>query len=293
MSLAGTRIIRLFKPIVDRVPVLATFLRRRRDNRQNLRPVMTPQGFLLQGNTLMQQGTFEPDETRLVTRLLQDSEILVNVGANIGYYACMGLQSGIPVIAFEPMPGNLYHLLRNLRHNGWESRAEIYPVALADHIGVVEMYGGGTGASLTRGWAGVPDRYVSLVPVTTGDNVIGSRLAGLRCLVLVDIEGAEDRFLAGASRLIGNDPAPVWLVEITISEHLPEGQVVNPHLLSTFDRFFKAGYIAWAIGKTIRRVLREEVVVIAGGAGDTLGTHNFLFSRDADLLQRCGLAGRD
>lgn len=279
MTSLRRRAIAVFKPVIERFPGVATALRRRRDNNRIAAPVRTPLGFLLQGNPLMQSGDFEPHETRLVNRLLRNHDVLVNVGANIGYYCCVALQQRKSVIAFEPVAGNLHHLLSNLRHNGWSGNAEVFPIALADSAGVVDIFGGGTGASLIRGWANVPERYVTLVPSNTAEQVLGNRLSGQRCMILVDIEGSEDRFLAGAANLLELDPAPVWLVEITVHDHLPRGVEVNPNLLSTFDKFYTRGYRAWTVGGKMREVLREEVMVVASTGSDSLGTHNFLFSR--------------
>lgn len=284
MSTLRKTLVRSLKPVIERFPLLATTLRQRRDNQLNMAPTRTPQGFLLQGNPLMQQGSFEKLETAIVSTLLGRADVMVNVGANIGYYCCLALQAGKPVIAFEPMPSNLHHLMMNLQHNGWQSRAEVFPLALSDRSGVIEIYGGGVIASLVPGWANVDKRYKTLVPVNTADAVLGQRLQGQRCLVLVDVEGAEDSLLAGAQHLLGQQPAPVWLVEVTITEHLPRGQRVNPTLLQTFDRFLNRGYLAWAVLDPVRAVSRDEIVAIAAGGRDTLGTHNFLFARDAVAL---------
>ena len=158
-------------------------------------------------------------------------------------------------------------------------------MALSDRSGVIDIYGGDTGASLVKGWANQPEQYVTLVSVNTAEQVLGHRLAGTRCLMLVDVEGAENRFLAGASNLLQLQPSPIWLVEITVHEHLPRGQTVNPDLLSTFDKFFDAGYRAWAVGVPTRPVDREEVIAVATTGRDTLGTHNFLFSRDVLAIE--------
>lgn len=279
------RIIEFLKPLIEKSPGIATALRKRRDNNRIASPVRTPLGFLLQGNSAMQSGNFEPCETAVLRTLLRDSDVLINVGANIGYYCCLALQDGKSVVAFEPVVGNLHHLLSNLRHNGWDHAAEVYPIALADRPGVVNIYGGGTGASLVKGWANVSERYVTLVPVNTAERVLGSRFEGKRCVILVDIEGSEGRFLAGASNLLKLDPAPVWLMEITIHDHLPRGVTINPNLISTFDRFFDEGYSAWTVGSEIRMVSRDEVLEVAETGRDSLKTHNFLFARDARILE--------
>jgi FkbM family methyltransferase len=192
------------------------------------------------------------------------------------------LQNGKSVIAFEPMPGNLHHLLSNLKINGWQDRVEVFPIALSDSSGVAEIYGGGTGASLIKGWANVPTEYVTRIPVNTANQVLGCRLNGTRCLILVDIEGAEYRFLNGAKNLLSLTPAPIWLIEITIGEHLPKGTLINPNILATFDIFFDAGYFAWVVSEKIRLVERREVELITLTKIDTLFTHNFIFAKDID-----------
>lgn len=82
----------------------------------------------------MAAGTFEPAETQLVRELLQDADILVNVGANVGYYCCHVLSIGKSVIAVEPIGRNLHYLLRNIHQNRWSAQAEVFPVALSAEV---------------------------------------------------------------------------------------------------------------------------------------------------------------
>src|SRR5882762_2990751 len=44
----------------------------------------TPFGFRFMGNTRMQNGNFEPDETHLLQRVAAKTDVFVDVGANIG-----------------------------------------------------------------------------------------------------------------------------------------------------------------------------------------------------------------
>ena len=234
-------------------------------------------GFKLSGNPAMEAGLFEPDETQLVSSVLAHVEVMINVGANIGYYACLALSRGKQVVAFEPVARNLEYLLRNIKANGWESSAEVFPIALSDKVGVTKIYGSGTGASLVRGWSGIPENYSRLVPMSTMDKVVGSRFAGRKCLVLVDIEGAEQLMLDGASYLLDMTPKPLWFVEIVVSEHQPRGRTLNPTLLRTFSTFLDRGYEAWTASSQPRLVEAEEVARVQSTGRDTLATHNFLF----------------
>lgn len=266
----------LVKPLVSRFPRIAAMYRGMRDQLESMEePMPTPWGFKLAGNVAMAQGTFEPVETELVRRLLHEVDVLVNVGANVGYYCCHALSMGKPVIAFEPMPRNLRFLCKNINANGWEG-AEIFPIALSNKVSILEIYGANTGASLVKGWAGAPESYKTLVPCSTMDLLLNTRLQGKRALILVDIEGAEKWMLEGASKMLANDPKPVWVVEIVTSENQPQGVAINPNFASTFQFFFENGYEAFSADQEMRPIKIEDVKLYANGSLKA-GTHNFMF----------------
>ncbi len=240
-------------------------------------PVMTSGGFWFAGNKLMQAGTFEPEETRIVEELLSDVDVLINVGANIGYYCCIALQRKKQVIAFEPMPRNLEFLMKNVISNGTEEFIEVFPLALSSRSGIAKFFGVGTGASLIQGWAGQSDEDLTLVPMSTLDTVLGNRMQGKSCLVVIDIEGAELAMLQSACNLLSNTPRPSWLVEISVNEHQPNGILINPNLVETFKIFFDAGYEAITANRASRSIQLQEVQQVAATGIDTLQTHNFVF----------------
>lgn len=225
----------------------------------------------------MEAGTFEPEEAEIIRHYLRRAEVFMNVGANIGYYCCMALQQKVQTLAFEPIALNLKYLYKNVYLNGWENDIEIFPLAIGNQVGLAEIYGGGTGASLVKGWANTPEYYRQSVPISTLDRIIGSRFEGKQCLILVDIEGAERALLEGAATLLTLNPRPVWIVEICIREHMPEGIQVNPHMLSTFELFWSHGYQARTCDKYRRLVEKDEIEAIARTGNDTLRTHNFIF----------------
>jgi hypothetical protein len=136
----------VFRRILERSGLMATSYRELREvvRFYHSRPQKTPFGFLLCGNRLMEIGAFEPFETEVIQALLPYVDVVINVGANIGYYVCLARSHQRGVVAFEPMPANVRLLLRNLRANGW-CDVEVFPLALADRPGVATMYGGGQG----------------------------------------------------------------------------------------------------------------------------------------------------
>lgn len=275
----------LLQPFIDKFPRIASLYRNVRDQMDsNEDSVLTRWGFKFKGNIAMALGTFEPEETERIRSILHDVDVLVNVGANIGYYCCHALNLGKKVIAFEPIQKNLKYLYLNIRTNGWTD-VEIFPLALSNKVDVLEIYGADTGASILKGWAGIPENYKTLVPASTLDNVVGARLNGQKVLVLVDIEGAEKWMLEGASLMLSNDPKPIWLIEIMTSEHQPSGVKINPNFSDTFKLFFNHGYQAFNINNGLHLMSFEDVQMIASGL-KKLQTHNFIFCdlKDVDLL---------
>ncbi len=271
-------IYRILRPIARRWPHLAIAYREFRDRRRlRLPPRDCPLGFKFIGNPAMEAGTFETDDVQIIGKCLGKAQTFINIGANIGYYCCIALKRQIPVVAFEPIALNLQYLYTNIAANGWQDDIEVYPVALADKAGLVEIFGGGTGASLVEGWSQIPAYYRRWTPAITLDKALGQRFCGKQTVILVDIEGAEDRMLAGASMMLAAEPKPIWVVEISVCQHQPSGVAVNPNLLSTFQRFWEHGYEAWTCNRTMRRVEKQEVQSVCRSGQDTLRSLNFLF----------------
>lgn len=269
-------LVRLAKPVIEHFPKAAQTLRHLRDSRLlSSEPVKTPLGWKFVGNKTMQDGTFEPEETRLVQALLDKISLLVDVGANIGYYCCMGLQRGKRIIAFEPIWLNVQYLLRNVDVNGWRDRIEVHHLALSDRVGVTNIFGGGTGASLVEGWARVPEHYTSMVPSSTLDTILGDRLRGEQALIIIDVEGAEKLVLSGAQGALQNTPKPILMIEIVVEQKKGIGR--NKELLSTFDMLWNAGYESFTATDQRRAVTRHEIEAVQKSGVNTLGTYNFLF----------------
>jgi FkbM family methyltransferase len=239
--------------------------------------VETPLGFKMAGSYAMEKGDFEPEETKLICNLLRDVDVFVNAGANVGYYCCLARKMGLEVIAFEPLERNIQMLQRNISANNWTD-VEIHPIGLGDSVALQKLYGGGTGASLLEGWAGADNKNYRIVPVNKLDNILGQRLCGRKSFILIDVEGYELNLLRGATQQLTSCPSPTWLVEICINQHQPNGNTINPNLISTFEIFWGHGYKANKIGSEFGIVSESDVRMWAKGY-NLPDTHNFLFTK--------------
>lgn len=254
------------------------FLRAVRDALDQNQPILkSPWGFVLQGNLQMARGEFEPEETQLIRKLILETDVFVNVGANIGYYCCHAHSLGKRVIAVEPLARNVVYLLNNMVNNGWEKNTEVFPVAAGEESSTLSLWGTDTGASLVPGWAGIPTHYSRKVPILTLDRILGDSILNKRALIVADIEGAELAMLKGAVRTLRNEVRPVWMIEITTHENQPAGVTLNPYFRNTFEIFFELGYRAFAVaGLAITELSLSEVIAISEGQS-RINSYNFLF----------------
>lgn len=266
---------RLKASVEKRTPLAARLYRMIRAEIQYERmlPVTTPHGFKFIGDEAMQNGSFEPEETKIIQRYLDSADMLVDIGANTGLYSCLARHMGKHAIAIEPHPNNLRLLYRNLEENGWDD-VEVWPVGVARRSTVITLYGGSTGASVVRGWADIPESWKQRIPVHSLDQILGSRFTDKRLVIKMDVEGAEHDILLGAVKTLEREIRPVWLVEITLTLNHPG---TNQNFLSTFEMFWQRGYEARTGDAKSMLVSRSDVERwVRNGACD-LDTYNWLF----------------
>lgn len=143
------------------------------------------------------------EERSLVERLVGPGMTVVDVGANIGYFALLFYRHVGPqgrIICFEPEPANVEELKRNQRRNGLEN-VEVVEVA----VGAQK-----TKVAFAKGKNGKVKKSGSLtVPQVTIDDQISEPVD----MIKIDVEGYEGAVLEGAERTISSYH-PSLLVEI-------------------------------------------------------------------------------
>lgn len=243
--------------------------------------VDTPYGFKLMGTNsihhiAMQQGTFEPEETRLFKSIFKMADVFIDVGANIGFYSCLAKQNGLHVITIEPLEKNLDYIYKNFLANNWNGM-EVLPVGLSDKIGIATIFGGSsTGPSLIPNWAGSSKLFQKNIALTTLDRILDGSLAGKQIFIKVDIEGAEYNALLGAKKTMVLSPKPVWVIEICFHEFYPEGH--NPYFQKTFELFWNNDYEVRTANDENKLITPDDVTRwVKNGFSDS-GTINYKFS---------------
>jgi FkbM family methyltransferase len=91
---------------------------------------------------LVYDGNWEPLETELFLWIVKKNMVVLDIGANVGYYtllAARAVGASGKVYAFEPAPNNYALLCQNIRDNGYTNVVTI-PKAVADRSGKVRLY---------------------------------------------------------------------------------------------------------------------------------------------------------
>ena len=220
----------------------------------------TSWGFLFVGNKLMSDGFFEKTETDLIRGLLKDLDLLINIGANIGYYCCHALSLEKKVIAFEPMQNNLFFLYKNIDINNWQNNIEIYPVGLSNTNGIAKIYGDNTGASLIKGWANFEETFYTNISCFKADSIIPNEIRNKKCLFIIDVEGFEYEVLKGAESIIALENAPIWIIEIALIDFSSKKKALNENYIKTFDLFYKHSYKVYDIENNLKLIDREFLI---------------------------------
>lgn len=239
------------------------------------KPLKNKLDFYFNGNIQMENNKFEELETKIFLKLMRHCTLVVNIGANIGYYCCLALSKKKRVIGFEALYQNLRYLLRNIAANKWSNKISIHHLALSDRIGINKIYGQSTGASLIKGWA--EQSSFNLTAQNTLDNFMNHVTKKEKLLILIDIEGSEYKMLQGAKKTLRRANKPIWIVEICADEHLPRNIRINPYLLKTFLLFKNNGYASISLEKNAQFIDIAEIKKIQKNKKNTLNTHNFIF----------------
>ncbi|MEI6645082.1 MAG: FkbM family methyltransferase [bacterium] len=233
------------KALLNISPRLKFIYDQQRRNRNLFRePVQTPFGFKFCGNKGMESGGFEQEESCVIQKMLGEAELFINIGANIGYYACIAASMGKKVVAFEPDIDNCRLLYKNIYLNKFDELVEIFPIALAERAGLLNLFGFSTGASLVNIWNSREDGV--LVPVHDMDTLLAHRVVGRRCLFLLDVEGAEHLVLRGGKKCIAEADAK-WVVEIMPPCQHGNQLAAAEKFTSVFRLFSDSGFSAFLL----------------------------------------------
>ena len=163
-------------------------------------------------------GSFETFATKLVMEEIREGDVVVDIGANIGYFTLIFSrlvgQSG-KVYAFEPDAGNFALLEKNIAANAY-SNVILEKKAVADRTGEATLYRSSVDnmdhrlVEASTHQAGVPVGVVRL------DEYFQGKAEAVR-FIKIDIQGAEKRAFEGMRGLVERQSRLTVLMEFAPS----------------------------------------------------------------------------
>jgi FkbM family methyltransferase len=161
-------------------------------------------------------GFYEAHELDIFERLVEDADVLFDVGANVGVYSILGCarRPELRAFAFEPVVENQEILKRNLALNDLGGQISIEPVAISDHTGTATI---SLQASGTHSLSAQRDGATREVDTLTLDEFY-LRHGVSPDIVKIDVEGHEAAALDGARALLER-AAPTLFMEFSPRQH--------------------------------------------------------------------------
>ena len=176
------------------------------------------------GRDIFCRGEWESEITAIFREILRAGDVVVDVGANVGYYTLLAsslvAEEGL-VFSFEPEAASRTRLEEHLALNAVHN-VRVFPLGLGERNEEAVLY---AGPSRNPGLASLRPRQGRTGKKRTrlgrGDVLVPPEIWPRVRLIKVDVEGAELGVLRGLSGLLEADAVPYLIVEVT-PEYLVE-----------------------------------------------------------------------
>jgi len=207
----------------------------------------------------------EPNCTRIFKGMIPAGAVVVDVGANIGYYALLEAGIARKVYAIEPEPGNLNLLRENVELNSLGDRVEIMQMAVSNTSGraLLTLSSQPNQHRLCPQFRNRAGKSIEVSTVSL-DEFLENREADV---IRMDLEGAEWLVIEGMKNILRGNRPLILFIEIH-PEHIRDYGGDAPAMLRRLiDNGFRLRYLVASSGpgvtfsrsmKAADRLLRPE-----------------------------------
>jgi len=169
----------------------------------------------------------EAGATNYIYRAVKKDDVVIDIGANIGYYALMEARlvgDNGKIYAIEPAPQNFEILKKNISINGYKN-IEVFNFAIGDKNGIEKLY-----ISNKSNWHSMvafdaqgSEKTID-VTILTIDTFLKDKK--YPALIRMDVEGYEDKIIRGMIETLKKDRPLKLFIEI------------HPHIMKKDDVVF-------------------------------------------------------
>lgn len=194
------------------------------------------------GGKLAKFCQYEPYETAVLLSFIDEGDLAIDVGANIGIYTLLfadKIGSEGTVYAFEPEPKNFQLLEDNIQENDL-TNIKAYPVALSDKKGRTELFLSRTNLGDHRLFPEDGKQRKSIeIQTDTLDHILLSQDHEKRPVqvIKIDTQGYEPFVINGAKKIIARDHPAIVLEYWPFGYRLSGGKsdAMLDYLLSVYS----------------------------------------------------------
>ena len=195
--------------------------------------------------TILYFGFWEPNNSALISGILEPGGVFVDIGANIGYYTLLGstlVGARGTVVSIEASPAIFAQLEENASING-ASNVRLVNHAVSDTVDELPLYGGtrwnrGASSTTVHEFDQEPEARVRAAPL---DELLSEYEMERIALIKIDIEGGELPVLRRLLDTLDKYPSEFMI----LAELAP--QVSKDQLRVVFDGFLAAGFRTFAV----------------------------------------------
>ena len=160
-------------------------------------------------STLSISGVFGPRDTQTMKDNVFSGNIVVDLGANIGYFTCLLAKivgEGGKVFAFEPDPRNLKLLRRNIQENNYKN-VIIADKAVSDVNGSCTLYSSQKKFGANRIFESKKNQTQDFIPIKSETICLDDYFEKQNLLkkidfIKIDVEGSEFRAFNGMKKIL-------------------------------------------------------------------------------------------
>jgi FkbM family methyltransferase len=207
---------------------------------------------------LLEWGYYEKSETELVRSIVKEGMIVVDVGANIGYYTLLAAQlvgkTG-KVFAFEPDPYNHSLLSKNTKINGYSNVVTVQKAVYSNSKNVELHLDKRNLGGHSLSTANVHEDKSVTVPATSLDDFFEKAHLKIS-LVKIDVQGLETTVIEGMDRIVRENRD----LQI-ILEFWPWGlQNAGSSALTLLNKLGEYGFMLYEIEPHLKSVSVEDLL---------------------------------
>jgi FkbM family methyltransferase len=227
--------------------------------------------------TLIHFGTREKEHICILNKELSSGNVIIDLGANIGYYALM--EANIVgndgyVYALEPSPSNADMLRKNISLNNYDGIVEVFQMGASNKTGKEKFYT----SEMSNLGTFSPTRYYGKSSMAKSSPTISTKTTNIPDFIVdrkpidfirMDIEGYEVEVFEGMMPLLEDKN---FSPKILFETHRPKYDDTHHSMRKALLKMFEYGYYPKIIvsndhpkGEFLKRGYKPETLIHTDG----------------------------